>query len=283
MPPHRHRLRRRRQPRCGPVSGPIGLHGGGEYLPGDEAFLDALLVAAAAARDHGRPMLPTSPREPTNGSHASALRPVRVVVVPTAASRGFPDRAAANGVDAFARRAAATGIDATVEVARVVDATSAEDPAIIELLGTADLIHLPGGDPDLIPAIVGGTPAEAAFRKAWRGGAIVAGASAGAMALAGWTWTPGGGMRGLGFVDGLAVVPHYDEIRRTTWQRVIDRVAPGGIGYLGLDERTGVLAKPNGSGERRWIVAGQGAAWWFERGSTEPLVARSGEVLRIPV
>jgi len=262
------------------MSGPIGLHGGGEYLAGDEPFLDALLLASAHAAEHRRS------REhgigPDRAGSPLAAR-VRVVVVPTAASRGLPDRAAATGVAAFERRAAATGVDASVEVARVVDAASAADPSIAECLAGADLIHLAGGDPDLIPAIVAGTPAEAAIRRAWEAGAIVAGASAGAMALAGWTWTPQGGTRGLGFVDGLAVVPHYDEIRRTTWQVVIDRIAPGGIGYLGLDERTGVLAEPNGSGERRWVVAGPGAAWWFERGSAEPVVARSGEVLRLPV
>jgi cyanophycinase-like exopeptidase len=263
------------------MSGPIGLHGGGEYVAGDEPFLDALLVAAAGSVERRRP--PEDGVSPAAASAIPALRRVRVVVVPTAASRGLPDRAAATGVEAFQRRAAATGIEATVEVARVVDAASAADPVILERLAAADLIHLAGGDPDLIPAIVAGTPADAAIRRAWRDGAIVAGASAGAMALAGWTWTPQGGTRGLGFVDGLAVVPHYDEIRRTTWQHVIDQIAPGGIGYLGLDERTGVLAEPNGGGERRWIVTGPGAAWWFERGSTEPLVARSGEVLRIPV
>jgi cyanophycinase-like exopeptidase len=262
------------------MSGPIGLHGGGEYVAGDEPFLDALLVAAAGSLERRRATVGVGSAV---ASAVPALRGVRVVVVPTAASRGLPDRAAATGVEAFERRAAATGIKATVAVARVVDAASAADPAIVERLAAADLIHLAGGDPDLIPAIVAGTPADAAIRSAWREGAIVAGASAGAMALAGWTWTPQGGTRGLGFVDGLAVVPHYDEIRRTTWQRAIDQIAPGGIGYLGLDERTGVLAEPNGGGERRWIVTGPGAAWWFERGSTEPLVARSGEVLRIPV
>ena len=37
------------------MSGPIGLHGGGEYLAGDEPFLDALLVAAARAAARARP------------------------------------------------------------------------------------------------------------------------------------------------------------------------------------------------------------------------------------
>jgi cyanophycinase len=260
------------------VSGPIGLHGGGEYLPGDEPFLDALLAAAGrAARSR------SSGAELDVAGHA--IEPglsVRIVVLPTAAGRGLPDRAASNGVRAFEARAAATGLPARVETARVVDAASAAEPANVELLDAADLIHLPGGDPDLVPSVLQGSAALAAMWRAWERGAVVAGASAGAMGLAEWTWTPQGGMHGLGFVHGLAVVPHYDEIRRTTWQQVVDRLAPGGIGYLGLDERTGVLADRVGSGERRWTVAGAGAAWWFARGALEPVVARSGEVLRLP-
>ena len=206
---------------------------------------------------------------------------IRVVVVPTAAARGLPDRASATGVRAFERRAAAMRLPVRVEVARAIDAASAGDPDLVERIATADLVHLPGGDPDLIPTILGETPVLAAMRDAWRRGAVLAGASAGAMALADWTWTPRGGMRGLGFVHGLAVVPHYDEVRRTTWQATIDALAPGGIGYLGLDERTGVLAEPGGE-VRTWLVAGPGAAWWFPRGSAAPLVARSGERLHLP-
>ena len=36
------------------MTGAIGLHGGGEYLAGDEPFLDALLEAAARRRSGER-------------------------------------------------------------------------------------------------------------------------------------------------------------------------------------------------------------------------------------
>ena len=269
------------------MSGPIGLHGGGEYVSGDEPFLDALLAAArdaAAARDPdvGRRAPDDGAFDVTGHAIGAPATVLRIVVVPTAASRGLPDRAAATGVAAFERRAPAVGVAVSVDVARVVDAESARDPEIGRLLADADLIHLPGGDPDLIPTILSGTPALDAIRAASRSGAVVAGASAGAMALAEWTWTPRGGMHGLAFVGGLAVIPHYDDIRRTTWQQALDRLAPGGIGYLGLDERTGVIAAPNGARERAWRVAGPGAAWWFARGGGEPIVARDGELLRLP-
>ena len=274
------------------MNGPIGLHGGGEYDAGDERFLDALLLAggtAAAGRLASGARPGDGDSEDDVSGHrvgqlaASLTTAIRVVILPTAAARGRPDRASANGRAAFERRAAVLGRIARVDVARVVDAASAADPEQTACLADADLIHLPGGDPDLVPEILAGSPALAAIESAWRRGAVIAGASAGAMALAEWAWTPTGGIRALGLVHGLAVVPHYDDIRRTAWQRALDDLAPGGIGYLGLDERTGVIAEPNGAEGRNWRVAGAGAAWWFARGSNRPLVARHGDVLHLPV
>jgi cyanophycinase-like exopeptidase len=291
------------------MNGPIGLHGGGEYLVGDERFLDALLSAAAAAARARGPA-------PDRGSVASGLEApagydvsghafdggghgldaadgsghglgaagvtIRIVILPTAAARGRPDRAGSIGRAAFERRAAAASWLAIVEVARVVDSASADDPTEIERIANADLIHLPGGDPDLVPGTLAGSPALAAIERAWRRGAVIAGASAGAMGLAEWTWTSAGGIRGLGLVAGLAVVPHYDDVRRTAWQATLDDLAPGGIGYLGLDERTGVISGAAGSDGRDWRVSGTGAAYWFARGASEPVVARHGAVLRLP-
>ena len=190
--------------------------------------------------------------------------------------------AAALGISALTGRAGRVGQPFRVDVAAIVDATSARDAANVELLASADLIHLPGGDPDLIPTILAGSPALTAIRAARERGAVIAGASAGGMALAEWTWTPAGGVRGLGFVAGLAVVPHYDDVRRTAWQRALDRLAPGGIGYLGLDERTGAISDGDIDGGRRWRVAGPGAAYWFPRGAHQPTIARHGETIDIP-
>jgi cyanophycinase len=239
------------------VTGRLALHGGGEFLSGDEPFLDALLAASRRAAD-------------------DASRPLRIVVVPTAAARGRPDLAAANGVEALRRRALENGIDVEAGVARVVDAASAADPALAAAIGDADLVYLPGGDPDLIPAILGGSAAAAALRAAYDRGAVLAGASAGAMGLAAWTWTPDGGVPGLGYVPGIAVVPHFDENRALAGQSAREGVAPGGLGYLGLDERTGVI-----SDDGEWLVAGEGAAHWFAPGATDPVVARHGERMRI--
>jgi cyanophycinase-like exopeptidase len=256
--------------------GPIGLHGGGEYLPGDERFIDALLESAARGAAVRAELV--SAANGSDGAAPAESEPhVNVVVLPTAAARGRADRAGATGAAAFERRAAATGVTARVEVALVVDGASADDPAFASLLASADLIHLSGGDPDIVPGLLDGSAAGQALRAAWARGAVVGGASAGAMILAEWSWTPQGGIPGLGLVHGLAVVPHYDEVRRLAWQARLDLVAPAGLGYLGLDERTGVI-----SGDGGWQVAGEGAAYWFAPGSSAPVVGHDGEWLALP-
>ena len=145
------------------------------------------------------------------------------------------------------------------------------------MIASADLVYLPGGDPDIVPGLLGPTAAGRALAGAHKRGVVVAGASAGAMSLAEWSWTAQGGIPGLGFVRGIVVVPHYDEIRRMAWQSKLEKVAPPGLGYLGLDERTGVIS--NGGA---WRVAGEGAAYWFVPGASLPVVARHGDLIELP-
>ena len=240
------------------MNGPVALHGGGEFLPGDEPFLRAMLEFAARVGD-----------------------PVRVAVVPTAAARGRPALAAAHGVDAFRRVAADLGVAILAEAVPVVDAASAADPALADRLAAATLIHLPGGDPDLIPKLYPGSAAWAAMQRARTDGAVLAGASAGAMALAAWTWTPAGGVPGLGIVPGIVVAPHADA---ASWDNSLARygaTVPPDIGLIGVAERTAVIV-PGTAGEP-WRVVGQGEARWLsatERANgAPPVIARDGETI----
>ncbi len=237
------------------MTGTIALHGGGEFEPGDERFLQAILEVAA--RRGG---------------------PLHVAVVPTAAARGRPELAAANGVAAISRVAASLGMAVAVEPVPIIDAASAADTELAERLEKADIIHLPGGDPDIIPALYPGTPAWAAIERALGGGAVLAGASAGAMALGSITWTPAALVRGLGLVPGIAVVPHADE---RSWGSNLLRFggdATYAIGVLGLGERTGVLI----AGEAVWRVVGEGEVRWLAPGVGDPsaaLVLRDGDAI----
>ena len=163
------------------VPGPVALHGGGEFEPGDEPFLDALLTTAGALVDDGEP--------------------IRVAVVPTAAAGGRPDLAAAHGVAAFERVAGRAGRPVRVEPVMVVDATSAADPTLADRLRAAHVIHFPGGDPGMIPRTLPGTAALAAIEAA-RGAAP----SSPAPARGRWRWRPCT-WTSDGDVPGLAIVP----------------------------------------------------------------------------
>ncbi len=237
------------------MPGPIALHGGGEFLPGDEPFLRAIMDLA--------------PR--VDGV-------VRIAVVPTAAARGRPDSAGRHGVEAFRRVAIEHGVPVEAAIVPIVDAASAADPDLAAGLATASLIHLPGGDPDVIPTLYPDTPAWAAIIAALDSGAVLAGASAGAMALAEWTWTPGGGLPGLGLVPGVIVAPHTDADSWSTSVARFGAEVPRHLAVLGLGERTAVIVQ----GDRGpWTVVGEGEVRWLSiaaraRGDG-PIIAREGD------
>lgn len=250
------------------MSGRVALHGGGEFLPGDEPFLRALLDAAAVA---------ASTRGPT--------APISVVVVPTAAARHNPDAASRFGAAAF-ERIADGGRPVRVEAARVVDAASANDPATAGRLETADLIYLPGGDPDVIPTLLPGTAAWRAIEAARLRGAVLAGASAGAMGLCRFTWTPDGIRPGLDVVHGLVVFPHADAQmwqRQTSW---FTMASSAGVGVLGIGERTGVISLQGNdashNGTATWQVVGEHEVRWLPPGATEPSILTDGDTIELP-
>jgi cyanophycinase len=212
---------------------------------------------------------------------AAGLAVPQVVLVPTAVARHRPDLAVAHGERAFHEAAGRAGVKIRVTAARLLERADADNPgrAVIEQLGGADLVHLPGGDPDLIPAVLRGTPAWAAILRAHARGACVAGASAGAMALAERLWTRQGPVDGLGLVPGIAVLPHFASERLGAWHTVVDGDGAGGgrgvigatpmLAWLGLDEQTLVIGRPGGT----WTVAGRGRAHLVPAGT--PSVTRS--------
>jgi len=224
------------------MSGPIGLHGGGEFMAGDEPFLLALLEAVRPA------------------AHAGAIR---VVFMPTAAARHRPDATARHGREAIERVAAGANLPVNVGTALIVDTETANDAALADRLAKADLIYLPGGDSDLLPGLMPDSLAWRSVLAAHARGAVIAGASAGAMALGPRTWTPRGWLNGLDLVHGLVVVPHFNGFDPRGWESTVVELNAAGLGYLGIDERTGVLSSPNGKATATWRVVGPGHVEWF--------------------
>jgi len=261
--------------------GPIGLHGGGELEPGDEPFLRAILCRAAVPADARAAGYVSSDAGATDPS----VR--RIVVLPTAAAAERPDLAVEHARAAFERVAVEMGIDVRVTAAMVVDAVTAGEPRWAAALADADLVYMPGGDPGRIPTALRGSLAFEAMLDARARGAVLAGASAGAMALAPWTWTPRGGVTGLGLVPGIVVVPHAERFAGAgaggAWRRWLGDTVPSDLGILALDERTGIVScEAVGSCRRRWEVAGAGRVRWMARGASEPVIAANGDPLLLP-
>jgi cyanophycinase len=244
------------------MTGILALHGGAEFHPADDAFLRALLHAAAAGR--GRRDDP---------------QPLRAVMVTTASARYDPGATAAMGARAIADVADGLGLVVDVTEARAIDRASAADPEIVARIAAADLVHVPGGDPDVVLEVLGGSPALDAIRRAWRRGAAVAGASAGAMAFGRITWTPGGLRAGFGWAGDVLVVPHAAEGRMLEAIHQRSAIGEPRIALLGLAECTGVIGDGSGS----WQVAGIGPAWWVPAGTRAAAARRSGETIQISV
>jgi cyanophycinase len=204
------------------MSGWIALHGGGEFQRGSEIGDRRLIVAAGGADAH-------------------------VIVVPTAAGIDYPEAAARNGIAWFRK------LGARADAAMAVDAASANDPEVVAKIETATLIYFPGGDPVFLVNALRGSKTWAASLAAHDRGAILGGASAGAMAFGSKMWNPhtGGLIDGLGLIP-IVTLPHFNAAsidRATALRSQLDRATR----LFGIAERTSAIW--NGSS---WTCRGSG-------------------------
>lgn len=200
---------------------------------------------------------------------ATAKRPARVVILPTAA-RDHPTLAAGNGVRYFQE------LGAAATSAHVVDQRTANDPAQVAPLHGADVIYLVGGNPWYLLETLRGSLALEAIRDAFRAGALIAGSSAGAMVLAermvtaDWSsWTPA-----LGLASAVGIVPHHhQEDERAARLR---SAAGSELSILGIEEATACI----GDGLGTWRVIGIGRVSVYT--GPDQKTFRPGETIRLP-
>ena len=140
-------------------TGTLALVGGDEWTEG--CSFDATLLAASGGTD--------------------------VLVLPTAAAYQHPERVVLRAAEWFAP------LGAQVEGLMVVDRASAEDPGMAATLARARFVYLAGGSPLHLRAVLKKSAVFDALRTAWLGGAVVAGAGAGAMVLTDPMVDPRGG------------------------------------------------------------------------------------------
>ena len=186
----------------------------------------------------------------------------RVVILPTASA---PDGEATfqGWAEMGVRHFSALG--AEVEPVLVRSVQEGFDSAALQAIGEADLVYLSGGHARHLLAVIRESPIGNALTAAHAHGTVIAGCSAGAMAIVGRTvefrrlpragipmpfplrWRPG-----LGLVDGIAVLPHYDAFPEPISAFIALQAPRGGI-LLGIDEDTAVVGR-NGA----WQVHGKG-------------------------
>ncbi len=221
------------------MTGPLALVGGDEFKPGNEDQ-DALLAAAAAPR------------------------PGIAYVVPTAAARGGSDQAVANATRWFAQ------LGLPLEELHVLTRTQANSEEVARLAAGGRFFYLVGGDPGHTATTLRESAVWRAIVAAWRGGAALAGSSAGAMAMGEWTLIrdrfKGDSRRqyrpALGLLSELAVLPHFETFGHRWAPSAEERAPLPGTVLLGIDERSAAY----------WDGRG-----WTARGPGSVTVIRGGE------
>ncbi|MEO7794836.1 MAG: cyanophycinase [Thermoanaerobaculia bacterium] len=213
-----------------------------------------------------------------------------IVILPTASER---PEAGQEYVDEL-KAMGATG-------ARAVELRVREDasrPDFLSAIAAAKVIFFTGGDQAKITAAILGTPAEAAIRKVYVDGGVLAGSSAGLACMSrvmltgegDFTVVRGGNVEvkeGLGYVTEAILDQHF--VARQRQNRLISVVLehpelPG----IGVDERTSIWIRP----DRTFDVMGDGWVMIFDArhaiartdgAASKPKLATDEMVLRILV
>ncbi len=184
---------------------------------------------------------------------------VPLVILPTAAALDHNDRRAGqNGLRWFAHLGARN-----TSVLPLIDAASANDPAICDAIREARVIYLLGGFPGYRAETLVGSASAAALRDAHRAGAVIGGSSAGAMVLCERFEDPETGRLapGLNFVPGTIVIPHHNTFGKGWAARLANRLTDSTL--IGIDEETGAL---DDALDGRWTVYGRGAVTLYKGG-----------------
>ncbi|MBV8386803.1 MAG: Type 1 glutamine amidotransferase-like domain-containing protein [Acidimicrobiia bacterium] len=180
-----------------------------------------------------------------------------VLVLPTAAAYEHPDRAVDLARQCFESMGAnVQGLD----VLRRADAESESNAAAVR---AARFIYLSGGSPMHLRSVLKDSPVWNALVEAWEGGAVLAGASAGAMVLCDPMVDPRGGAftLGLGLIEQVALIPHHEEWDEDQARRTIE-LAPKGLPVVGIDTQTALIRDAGGT----WRSEGAGRVVVFVDG-----------------
>jgi cyanophycinase len=182
----------------------------------------------------------------------------KIVVISTASSLG--EAATETYRDLFA------GLGITdVEGLRPEERDEADDPGVVKLMAEASGVFLTGGNQSRLTQVVGGTRLGDALANAHDRGAVLAGTSAGASAMASHMvaygqpgTTPKNRMvqlsAGLGILPGIVIDQHFEQRGRHGRLLALVAQSPSLVG-IGLDEDTCAIVYP----DQTLQVLGKGA------------------------
>ena len=216
------------------MNGLIALVGSGEYLPVMDE-VDRFLLAHCRAEG----------------------RPRHVVCLPTAAGQeGQSSWGRWNhmGERHFLR------LGADVSALPIIDRLSADDLQYVPLLETADLVYFSGGNPAYLFETLNGSRAWEALQKAWAGGAVYAGCSAGAMILGreipNFRAVALKSVPAFGLVPARMIFPHFDrwKVARAAMLNPLRRRLKADEYALGVDEETALVGRLDSP---EWTVLGR--------------------------
>ncbi len=181
----------------------------------------------------------------------------KVTVLPTAAAFEHPQKAVDTASNWF------SALGASVEGLMVLNRSDAFEERFIDAISKSRFIYLGGGSPLHLRSIFRDSPVYDAIIKAWHGGAVLAGSSAGAMVLGNPMVDPRGGAFtvGLGLVNNFSVIPHFDTGNPERIARSF-ALAPPKIVVAGIPERTALMRDPQGI----WTYGGVGVVSTFLEG-----------------
>jgi cyanophycinase len=169
-------------------------------------------------------------------------------------------------------RAQAERLGVTPVIVPVATREDAERSDLAAMVSGAGLIYLSGGDPGFLADTLRDTAVWRAIVDEWRGGAALAGCSAGAMAMG--TWIPSlrhprsGGTAGLSLLPNLRVIPHFDRFSARVPDVVTRFIVPNDdvTDVIGVDEETALVGGPT-----TWVVQGHRSAWRLTKSGREEL------------
>ncbi len=214
----------------------------------------------------------------------------RVVLLPTAAGleANGPSYWNALGQQHFGK----LGVS-EIRPTLILDRASADDPAQVALLRDADFYYFSGGNPQHIIESLRGSAAWDVIARGQADGAVIAGCSAGAMAMSGYTiplrallaglitGAPGDWLPALATAPQVVVFPHFDRLPHAVREPALRRLvaaAPAGVSLVGVDEDTAFvrLEPAQAIGAQTWRVMGRQSVHLYRR-SAEPVTLRAGE------